>query len=552
MAVAVPPAGDLAFRDQLSSLRALLVLSALMTEKRAEPEILELATTAVSSFSRCRTEGVYLEGEWPVAGSWGPRSRTRSALEAQIATLDLAGGPVEIPGQAWGCAYSLTSLGGPSGYLVVGAAEEPLEYEQFLLRALAQQTGVALANARLYERERATAEELRIANLALQQSMEIHQRLTRVALAGEGQEGLAQAVHELTGYPVALEDRYGNLVAWAGPDRPDPYPKDTPARRKQLLRRAATGRPIREGDRLLVMTNPREDVMAVVALIDPEGTAGEQQQMALEHAGTVLSMKLARLQSLAETELRLRRDLVEELLAGADEATALHRALALGYDLGRVHRVVVVEGGSRGDDEDAFFHAVRRAARDVGLGSLLVARSGAVVAFSDSQEQPWERFRTAILEGLGRGGSCRVGVGGPCEQPKDYPRSHREAQLALKIQKAGGGRDQVSVYEDLGVYQVLSDDADSVERFVCRWLGPLLDYDARKGSQLVATVSAYLDAGGNYDATAEALSMHRSGLKYRLQRIRDVSGYDLNDPETQFNLQLASRAWRTLRAMREP
>ena len=523
-----------------------------MTAKQTEPEILEMATAAVSSFSRCHTEGVYLEGKWPVVGSWGSRSRNRSALEARFARRELAEGPVEIPGQAWGCAYSLTSLGGPSGYLLVGAAEEPPEYEEFLLRALAQQTGVALANARLYGRERAIAEELRIANLALQQSMEIHQRLTRVALAGEEHEGLAQAVHELTGYPVALEDRYGNLVAWAGPDRPDPYPKVTPARREQVLRRAEAGHPIREGDRLLVVAKSGDDVMGIVNLIDPEGTAGEHEQVALEHAGTVLSMKLARLQTLAETELRLRRDLVEELLAGADEAAALNRSLALGYDLGKVHRVVVVEGKSRDGDEEAFFHAVRRAARDVGVGSLVVARSGTVVAFSDSPEEPWERFRGAILEGLGRGGSCRVGVGGPCERPRDYPRSHREAQLALKIQKAGGGRGQISVYEDLGVYQVLSDDADSLERFVRRWLGPLLDYDARKGSQLVATVGAYLDAGGNYDATAEALSMHRSGLKYRLQRIREVSGFDLTDPEVQFNLQLANRAWRTLRALREP
>jgi DNA-binding PucR family transcriptional regulator len=67
----------------------------------------------------------------------------------------------------------------------------------------------------------------------------------------------------------------------------------------------------------------------------------------------------------------------------------------------------------------------------------------------------------------------------------------------------------------------------------------------------VATLSAYLEAGGNYDATANALSMHRSGLKYRLQRIRDVSGYDLADPDTHFNLQLASPAWRTLQAIRE-
>ena len=49
---------------------------------------------------------------------------------------------------------------------------------------------------------------------------------------------LRRTVHEVTGYPVAIEDRFGNLRAWAGPHCPDPYPKDPPARREQMLRRA--------------------------------------------------------------------------------------------------------------------------------------------------------------------------------------------------------------------------------------------------------------------------------------------------------------------------
>jgi DNA-binding PucR family transcriptional regulator len=39
-------------------------------------------------------------------------------------------------------------------------------------------------------------------------------------------------------------------------------------------------------------------------------------------------------------------------------------------------------------------------------------------------------------------------------------------------------------------------------------------------------------------------------LKYRLQRIGEISGHDLSDPDTSFNLQLAIRAWHTLAALR--
>lgn len=167
-------------------------------------------------------------------------------------------------------------------------------------------------------------------------------------------------------------------------------------------------------------------------------------------------------------------------------------------------------------------------------------------------DQDWEQFRAAIIAHMGSPGNCRVGVGAPCIQPPEFPRSHGQAQLALKMQVATGCPEQVTVFEDLGIYQLLSEIANigSVEAFIHRWLGTLLDYDAAKSAQLVDTLCFYLECGGNYDLTAKALSLHRSTLRYRLQRIREMSAHDLNDPDTRFNLQLATRAWKTVHAMR--
>jgi DNA-binding PucR family transcriptional regulator len=269
--------------------------------------------------------------------------------------------------------------------------------------------------------------------------------------------------------------------------------------------------------------------------------------------------------------LRLRRDLVEELLAGTDETSALARAQALGYDLERSHRVVVVEGhgrrrmpavdddrhdlhdrdadhGGRADDE--LFHAVRRAARDVGVGSLLVARAGAVVVLSDT-DRPWERFRAAIQHELG-GGRCRLGVGDSCDRLADLPHSYRQAQTALSLQGPGASADRAVAFDELGIYRLFAEinDPATLERFVQQWLGPLLDYDARKNTELVATLTRYLECGGSYEATAKALVVHRSTLKYRLQRIRAITGLDVSEPDVHFNLQLATRAWHTLVTLR--
>jgi DNA-binding PucR family transcriptional regulator len=144
-------------------------------------------------------------------------------------------------------------------------------------------------------------------------------------------------------------------------------------------------------------------------------------------------------------------------------------------------------------------------------------------------------------------------VGGSRGRMEEFPHSYQEAQLALRIQRAVGGREHVTLFDDLGVYQVLATahNSASLARFVREWLGTLMDYDSTHGSQLVMTLSQYLDCGGNYDATAQALSVHRSTLKYRLRRIREVSGHDLSVPDTQFNLHIAARAWRTVQALRE-
>jgi hypothetical protein len=66
-----------------------------------------------------------------------------------------------------------------------------------------------------------------------------------------------------------------------------------------------------------------------------------------------------------------------------------------------------------------------------------------------------------------------------------------------------------------------------METFVNEWLGALMTYDSDHGAHLVATLSEFLDCGGSYDVAAAALTVHRSTLKYRLKRIRAVSGHDI-------------------------
>jgi sugar diacid utilization regulator len=545
------PDHDGPVREQLSALRSILALAMLLTQQDSQDSILHYVANAVESLGSCMTEGIFLDGQWQDVRIPGRKTTSLPAVGDAA-----GGGPVTLADVPWSWSYSLSSRHGPTGYLIVGAPAPPAESERFLLQVLAQQTGVALANARLHSREREQAEDLRLANLALVRSMEIHDRLTKVALGGEGQTGIAQAVHELTGRPVAIEDRFGNLLAWAGPGRPYPYPKAGPAQRDRLLDRAmtATG-PVREGENLISVAALGGSPVALLVLHDLPGTAADTERVAVEHATTVLTMEIARMQHLAQGEARMRSNLVLDLVGdtGADPVTLLNRAQALGYDLIRPHRVVLVEaaGTRSNDDTDMFFHAVGRAARAIVAGSLLASRLHDVIVLTDT-EVHWDLFWARVVTET-HDRRCRIGVGGLVLELDRFPHSYQEAELALRVQKTAGGPERITLFDNLGIYKILATagDTSAMERFVTEWLGPLIDYDAKHGTPLVLTLSEYLDRGGNYDASAKALSVHRSTIKYRLQRIRQVSGHDLGLPDVQFNLQVATHARRTLQALRQ-
>ena len=548
---------DADLRERLGEFRALLVISLLMTESVNEDQILELAASSAPGLGPWRIEGYsFTDGQWHSAID-GAAAAPRG-LAGQLATLGSMGGVVDLPGRAWAWAYPLRGAGGLLGHLVASCEEELTAEQRFLVQVIAQQTGVAVSNARLHARERATAAELAATNEALaatvsslRRSMDIHQRLTQVAVSGEGQPGIAKALHELTGMPVAIEDRYGNLTAWAGPGKPDPYPKESFAKREHLLRRLTrASSPTREGERILLLASPRTDVLGVLALIDPERRADHADLVALEHGATVLSMELARLRGIADAELRLRRDLVHDLLAGTDDESALTRAEALDYDLRRPHRVVIVEGKGRARAHDALLSAVRRAMRQARQDGLFETWSGNVAVVTAGQTD-WEQLRRAIMSDLG--GQVCVGVGGTAARPSELPRSLREAGLAMRLQKTLLPGNSACEYPRLGIFRMLAaiPDLSDVDSFVREWLGSLLDYDARRKAELVHTLTQYLEHGGNYDATAAELSVHKSTLKYRLQRIRELTGLELNDPDVHFNLQLATRAWGTLQALHE-
>lgn len=446
-----------------------------------------------------------------------------------------------------------------NGCLVVSAASAPTKDQTELLTILAQQTGAALACAATHDRSSGpvarltkSIADLEVANrelvvtvARLQRQTNVYEVLSAALTAGTGEQGIADAVNELTGLSVAIEDRFGNLNCWAGPDVPHPYPKQPADERDGVLRElAARNGRARIGQRILTLVRPTAEIVGVLAVNDPDDTVTEDNLFAVDYGATVLALELSHRRTVAEIELNLRRDFVDDLLAGTDREGAYARADALKHDLRRPHYVVVVKDIGR--SENALPDAARRAATALRLNHLQGRHAGLVVLLTDGRPDPQALHRT-ISQMLGKT-TCVVGVGSRCSVPEDFPQSFIEARRAMSIRLRSVSPQGAAGFDELGFYRLIDavHGGGEVKSFVREWLGALLDYDDSKKSDLVMTLSDYLECGGNYDESAAVLHIHRSTLRYRLARIAELTGHDLRNVDTRFNLHAATRAWRFL------
>ncbi|MFJ4469590.1 PucR family transcriptional regulator [Streptomyces sp. NPDC089424] len=542
-----------------AALHELVSLSRALFGAPDEVEMLRLAMDHITAAGPYSAEAGYLN----VAGDLVPTQRDGQtpALAVSRRVRELAGqdGTVTVAGRPWGRALGLRGPpGGLHGYLVVTSRSRPTKAERSLLAMLVRHTSAALSVAFADRRRREDALELRRLReerTALQRQLitvvaevgyerAVHALMTDVAASGGGEEAVTRALHRLTGLPALVEDRFGRLKSWTGPGRPDPYPEPDPVRQDEMLHTVAKeAGPVRIKDRLLTLVRPHGEILGVLALVDTRDEADEHTVLALGHAATSLALELAHLRNLAEVELRLHRELADDLLEGTDGASAYARSEAVGHDLHGSHYVVVVQWLNRTAD-DSFAQTVRRAVSALGMRSLQTRRSDHVVLIAGGR--PHAR---ALYEALARETGIRsgtIGVSAPCDSVDDIPHHYQEAQRALEVRRHSRQPYGTSFFDELGLYRILGPGSGhrELETFVQEWLGHLLDYDSRHHASMVETLSRYFDCGGNYDETAESLGIHRSTLRYRLQRIRDISGNDLVNVEDRLNLQVATRVWK--------
>jgi sugar diacid utilization regulator len=257
-------------------------------------------------------------------------------------------------------------------------------------------------------------------------------------------------------------------------------------------------------------------------------------------------------------------DFVEDLLARriTDRENIVARAGELGCDLTRGASALVVRARPQhpeeGDWRARVLTAAERGARGIERTSLaalvetdLRAERELVLVTPGVDAPAAKRVATAMLRELEAalpGFSLTVARSRHAGDPTDLHRAGAEALLAANVAEARG-LTELS-FEQTGAYRLLlpamSEDPSELEGFFNETVAPLAAYDDQYETELVRTLETFLDADGNVAGTAERLFTHRHTIRYRLERVKELTSLDVNSTDGRERLSLGLKAMRVL------
>jgi sugar diacid utilization regulator len=312
--------------------------------------------------------------------------------------------------------------------------------------------------------------------------------------------------------------------------------------------------------------------------IDLEGGNLRPEDVVLLYwARRVLETELGKERIRLETELGARGDFVDDLVSGhyGSVELLLQRARYLGADLTEGALVMVV-------DIDDFAHylarrkpkepaiqelkrrladAVRLQTRQLFSNFLLGPRSDNVILFLGCAEgegpedlpekaqllaKGVQRYVKGLLPDL----TVSVGIGGFKQDPVQLPEAYSEAGVALEIGHRIHGPSSVSTFGKTGTYKllfrVLQENPEELEAFYGETLEPVVHYDSRYGTELVQTLITYLGNDASTVRTAGDLFAHRHTIRYRLDRVSELTGFDVDKSEDRERLTLGIKAMQLL------
>ncbi len=412
----------------------------------------------------------------------------------------------------------------------------------------------------------------------LRHLVHIQNALTEKVLQGQGLHEVVNTLTDVLQRPVLLEDRFFKTLHFAKPhagsDEDENFlmPNLTDEfwlsgmGRTYYREMIKSKKPVRlpalqeigsPYPRLVAPIVVEEEIFGYLSVGCVHDEVESFEIAAVTHAATICSVEFVKQLIALKAENRVKGDLIRDLLTNRlPMSDILERASIMGYDLTRPCRVMVLNAGEKPRPD------LLRKLYEVACGfvnarnphTMVLTLDGAVVVLTYMEGLgsgpflPYLPLAENLLQNCEEllGVKVQIGMGRVVSEPGQINQSYQEALFALRALPQFAAKKNILSFEDMGIFRLLSKarEKDELVDFAQELLRPLLDYDQENNTFLLQSLQAYLDCNCSVQKTAQKSYLHPNTLLYRLRRIQEITGFNLNDTEDRLNLQIAIRVFR--------
>ena len=404
-------------------------------------------------------------------------------------------------------------------------------------------------------------------------SVQIYQQL--VALAAEN-SGLDRIIHELARLidkAVVVQDKRLHVQVVAVPPR---MAATWDALNDALTARDALPTSFQDRHRLPLQTTPtilesiaNTDLSRLVtpivnqnvgrgylSFIAPTADFTEVDTLVNRHAAVVCALEMARAKAISEIEKRLRGDFLDSLMLGSlSENEAIAEGDRFGHDMSTPHIALVIawQGVKHPSNRrlETLINGLLSRRPQTFFTRLHENELRLFYAIDSANPIATARQLAADIQTAARreypDGRLAIGIGSLAARVSSWRTSYREAAQAADLSQRLKAETPLYI-ADLGIYTFLTNTGyrDDLLALRDRTIGQLINQEERQHTDLLLTLEAFFQTHGNQTQTAELLNVHRNTLGYRLNRITEMTGLDLDQPDVRLAVQLALKIHRLL------
>jgi sugar diacid utilization regulator len=130
-----------------------------------------------------------------------------------------------------------------------------------------------------------------------------------------------------------------------------------------------------------------------------------------------------------------------------------------------------------------------------------------------------------------------IGAGSFIKDVEQIAESYQQASYVIDFLKATERKNVIYYYNQLGIMRLLWQiNQEELKEFTTEYLAKLIEYDKGNSTEWLDTLGVYLEEGGSIQQAAKRLFIHPNTMSYRVKRIKEILGIDLQDQEVQLNL----------------